>query len=186
MNDVCPNCHSRNRLTRNYVYVPEFLEPVLCGDTWHSEHQHHESEDTERVIRAVHKVFEVLVEIRGILKPRLTSAILKLKDIEMPKTVNIGETAQAVITGLDQNGSLIALDATYTVAYQASNPADVSFGTPNADGSNTVTAVAPDTGDVISAIITRPDGQQITTTSDTLIVNAPAVPVLTSATLVLQ
>src|SRR5882672_10553124 len=98
MNDVCPNCYSRNRLTRNYVHVPGFREPVLCSDTWHSEHQHHESEDTERVIRAIHKVFEVLVDILGILKPRPTSASLKLKDIKLPKTVNIGETAKSVIT----------------------------------------------------------------------------------------
>lgn len=106
----------------------------------------------------------------------------------MPKSILVGEKATATIAGLDQNGQPLALDSTYSVAYSASpNPASVSFGTVNPDGSVVVVGVAADTVS-IGAVITRPDGGTVTATADTLTISAPPppTPVLTSASVVLQ
>lgn len=106
----------------------------------------------------------------------------------MPKTVNVGDKAKAIINGLDQNGQPLALDSTYTVSYSASNPASVSFGTPNPDGSVEITALAADPGNTIGAVITRPDGGTVTASPDvlTIVTPPPPAPVLTSASVSLQ
>src|ERR1035438_5709774 len=109
-------------------------------------------------------------------KPHLKSARVFL----MPATINVGQTANAVILALDQNGQPFTLDSTYQVAYNASAPADVSFSPVNPDGSDTVAGVNADPGDAISATITRPDGVVINASADTLTVTAAAA-VLTSA-----
>ena len=105
----------------------------------------------------------------------------------MPKTIPVGGTANAAIVGLDQNGKPFTLDATYTVAYASSAPADESFSPVNPDGSDTIAALAASaaSGDQISATITRPDGVVITATPDVLTIT-PVTPVLTSASVVLS
>lgn len=103
----------------------------------------------------------------------------------MPKTINAGETATATIQGFDQFGKAFPLDATFQVAYTQSNSADATFGPTNPDGSASLTANTADT-DTIGAIITRPDGTVVTATPDVLTINAAAIPVLTTATVVLQ
>jgi hypothetical protein len=115
-------------------------------------------------------------------KPHLTKARIVI----MPKQIQVGQTAQAVIQGFDQNGNPFPLDSSYGVTYSASNPADVSFSSPvNPDGSDTITGLAVDAGVAIGATITRPDGAVVSATADTLTIVAPP-PVLTTATVVLQ
>lgn len=104
----------------------------------------------------------------------------------MPKTVNVGEVATVNLQVKDQFGNPFTLDASYQVAYSGSNPGAATFGTPNADGSDQVTAVAAEPSDQISATITGgPGGVNIVATPDVLTINAP-VPVPTSASVVLS
>lgn len=125
----------------------------------------------------------LLHEIRHILKnkPHLVKGKVKI----MPKQIQVGETAQAVLQGVDQFGQPFPLDATYTVVPTASNPSDVSVGPVNPDGSFTLTGIAADAGDSIGAQVTRPDGTVISFTPDVLTIVAPA-PVLTGGAVVLQ
>lgn len=147
------------------------------------EHQ----EDEIEILRGIRADLGILIlrfnELLNILKrkPHLTSA----RTIVMPKTIQVGQTANAAIQGLDQFGKPFPLDATYQVAYSAATPADVSFSPVNPDGSDTVAGINPDAGDAISATITRPDGVVITASADTLMITA-ATPVLTSAAVVLS
>ena len=125
----------------------------------------------------------LLHEIRHLLrqKPHLTRGRI----IVMPKQIQVGETAQAVLQGVDQFGNPFPLDASYSVVPTASAPADVSVGPVNPDGSFTITGIAADPGDSIGAQVTRPDGTVITFSPDTLVIAAPA-PVLTAGAVVLQ
>jgi hypothetical protein len=121
-------------------------------------------------------------EILALLKTRpiLTKASIDL----MPKTIEVGQTANAVINAVDQFGNPFPLTG-LAVQYVASIPGDVTFGPVNPDGSDTITGVNADAGNAISANITRADGTVITAAPDTLTIT-PAVPVLTSATVVLS
>lgn len=160
------------------------MEKSLSNFFGPSDHEIRE-EDLERVeIRALWRIWWQLERIVNLLTPNLHSARIQI----MPKTVKVGEVAKATIVGLDQNGQPFTIDTTYQVAYSASSPADVSIGTPGIDGSADVTALAEDVGDVISAVITRPDGQVVIASADTLTIEpaAPPAPVLTSASVVLQ
>ena len=125
----------------------------------------------------------LLHEIRHLLrqKPHLTRGRL----IVMPKQIQVGETAQAILQGVDQFGNPFPLDSSYTVVPTASAPGDVSVGPVNPDGSFTITGLAADAGDAIGAQVTRPDGTVIAFTPDTLVIVAPA-PVLTAGAVVLQ
>ena len=102
----------------------------------------------------------------------------------MPKTIEVGQTATAVISGFDQFGKPFPLSSSDSISVTASVGADVTFDAPvfNADGtvSVVITGVNPDAGDSISATV-----DTITTNADVLTINAPAA-VLTSATLTLQ
>jgi hypothetical protein len=153
-----------------------------------SGHEQHERREEIKLLRELLETAEeqlvALQEILQVLRrPILTFARVTI----MPKTVPVGGTANAVIQGLDQNGQPFVLDATYKVAYQSSTPADESFSPVNADGSDTIAALAasPAAGDQISATITRPDGVVISATPDVLTITA-ATPVLTSASVVLS
>ena len=103
----------------------------------------------------------------------------------MPKTIPVGGTSLATLVCKDQNGQPFTLDATYKETYAASAPADVTVGTPNADGSATITGVAADPGNTIGATVTRPDGVAVTLTTDTLVITGATGPVLTSGAVVL-
>ena len=126
-------------------------------------------------------IIDLLGKIIKLLTPKLYSARIDV----MPKTVHVGDVSKATLVGLDQNGQPFPIDATYQVAYSAANPATATFGVPAADGSADVTAVAADPGNAISAAITRPDGQVIQASPDTLVIEAAAA-VLTSASVSLQ
>lgn len=113
-------------------------------------------------------------------KPHLTKARI----IVMPKSIQVGQTANITLQGFDQNGQPFPLDASYGVQYSASTPADVEFSAPGPDGSGTVKGLAVDAADAIGATITRPDGVVITANADALSITAPPA-VLTSASVVL-
>jgi len=151
-------------------------------------HEHEEREEIKllrELLKNAEKQLHVQREILGRLQqqPILTKARISI----MPKTVPVGGTANAVIKGVDQNGQPFVLDATYKVTYQSSAPADESFSPVNADGSDTIAALAPSaaSGDQISASITRPDGVVINATPDVLTITAATL-VLTSASVVLS
>lgn len=118
-------------------------------------------------------------------RPLLTKASVSI----MPKTIAVGERANATIQAFDQFGNPFPLTG-LKVQYTASDPNPVSFGDVQADGSDTITAVAVDAdpGDQIGANITRADGTVITATPDVLIITTPPppVPVLTTAKVVLS
>jgi len=139
-------------------------------------------EDLEYIRKKVSENNLLLHQVLSLLKQR--QILVSAEIVVMPKQIEVGQTAEATIQGKDQNGSPIVLDSTYKVAYQASDPAGVTFGTPNADGSDTVTGNVAES-ETISAVITRPDGVQVTATGDTLTI-VPQPPVLTSAAVVLQ
>lgn len=124
----------------------------------------------------LHEVLRLLRQ-----KPILTKGIVTI----MPKQIQVGETAQAVLKGVDQNGNAFPLDATYVVTPTASAPSDVNVGPVSPDGSFQLTGVAADSADSIGAQITRPDGVVLTATPDILTILAPP-PVLTSVTVSLQ
>jgi len=153
----------------------------------HEQREQHR-EEIELLRQLLTTAGQQLVTQREILQVLATRSILtKARVIITMKTVQVGGTANAVIQGLDQNGQPFPLDATYKVAYQSSTPADESFSPVNPDGSDTIAALAasPAAGDQISATIQRPDGVVISATPDVLIIT-PAVPVLTSAKVVLS
>lgn len=138
----------------------------------------------KELLHKLSRLVKIGEDILSVLQrtPILSKARLTL----MPKTVEVGQTATAVLQGLDQFGHPMSIDSSYSVSYQASNPADVSFGTPNPDGSDVITAVAADPGDSITAVVSGgPKNVSVTSSSDVLVINAPA-PVLTSVNLVLQ
>ena len=139
--------------------------------------------DLEKVSAGMLVVLENINDILSPAPPVLTIMRLTI----MPQTVPVGGQAMAVLSGFDQNGNPIVLDTTYKVAYTAAVPADVSFGTINADGSCLVTGVNADAGDAIVAQVTRPsDGAVITSSQDILTVTAVSTaPVLSSVTLTL-
>lgn len=136
-----------------------------------------------RELRALRVLALELSEIEQDLDPKLE----KGKVILMPKTINVGETANATLALVGTDGNPFTIDSTYTVVYAASNPGNVSIATPNADGSDTLTGVATDPGDVIGATITRPDGSTLSLTTDTLTINSVTPPVtLASGAVVLS
>ena len=102
-------------------------------------------------------VKEIRRDVRQILKFVEPAILTKGQVLIMPKTIAVGGTATATLALLDQTGAAMTIDSTYTVAYSASNPSNVTFGTPNADGSNTVVGVNPDPGDLIGAVDVRRD-----------------------------
>lgn len=143
--------------------------------------------DLREIVRLLRKIFDELQEIEIDVRPKTVPQLFQGKVNLMPKTIPVGGTSLATLVCLDQNGSPFTLDATYTEAYSASAPADVTVGATNADGSATITGVAADPGDTIGCVITRPDGVAITAGTDVLTITpvTPPVPVLTSATVVL-
>lgn len=125
----------------------------------------------------------ILSDIRSLLKQK--SILTQARIIVMPKQIEVGQTAQAVVQGFDQNGGAFPLDATYSVVPSGSNPSNATFSAPAPDGSFVATGVAVDPGDVIGASITRPDGVVIQAATDTLTI-VPVPLVLTTAKVVLQ
>ena len=139
--------------------------------------------------QAIHAIVKrnhhLLLEIQATLARM--SALTFARVIIVPKTIQVGQTAQAAIQGLDQNGQPFPLDSTYQVVYTASSPSDVTITTPNPDGSATITGVNPNPGIQVGATITKPDGSTVTATPDTLVIQAVTpTPVLTSASVVLS
>ena len=144
-------------------------------------------EDLREIVNALHAILDELQEVEHDVHPKPVPQLFQGKVNLMPKTIQVGGTSLATLVCLDQNGQPFTLDATYKEQYSASAPADVTVGTPNADGSATITGVAADPGDTIGCSITRPDGVVITAGTDVLTITPapPPTPVLTSATVVL-
>jgi hypothetical protein len=138
-------------------------------------------------LRDIKRYTACILVVAGDIRALLRSKISQARITVMPKTIEVGKTSTATISAQDQNGAPIVIDATYTVNYSASNPASVSIGTPNPDGSAVITGVAADPGNSISAVITRPDGGTVSASPDTLIITSPPppAPVLTTASVVL-
>lgn len=159
---------------------------VFFVDAFWDRRRSHEEQELA-VLRDIRRSLGHLVLITGDIRDLLKRpTLVKARITLMPKTVNVGETATAVIQGFDQNGQPMTLDSSYTVAYSASNPAAVQFAPPNPDGSDTITALAPEPSDSISAVITGgPNAVNVTATADVLTINA-AASVLTTANVVLQ
>ena len=138
---------------------------------------HHHQCDCTRclLLRLVHIAYRIL---------RSMNPINNLEITIMPKTIAVGEVAQAVLTAVDTDGKPFPLTSADTIALNASVPADVTFGTPvfNADGTASipVTGVSADPSDVISATV-----DAVVSNSDTLTITPPA-PKLASVTLALQ
>jgi hypothetical protein len=117
------------------------------------------------------KILEEVEEIEQDVHPKPAPSQLTKGQVNLQmKTIPVGGTTLATLALKDQNGAPMTIDATYKVVYAASNPASVTVGTPNADGSCTITGVAADTGNTIGATVTRPDGVAITLNTDTLAV----------------
>lgn len=98
------------------------------------------------------------------------------------KTINVGQTTTGTLAAVDQNNQPIAIDASYTVQWNSSDPSKVSFGAVNPDGSCLITGIAGTPGIAIGARIsggTIPTGQSVNASTETLIIVTP--PVLTSA-----
>lgn len=134
----------------------------------------------QKAVEALWEIAHTLREIRDELKPKfLSRARLHL----MPKTVTVGQTANAVISGVDQFGNPFPLTSADTISIAASTPADVTFGAVTFPGDGTalvvVTAVNADPGDGITATVGS------FTATDTLTIEAPA-PALAGVKLVLQ
>lgn len=143
-------------------------------------------EDFSEFLREFRHLIREVGEIRDSLKRPLLFPI-RAEVLIMPKTVDVGGTAQATLNVLDQFGNPFTLDGSYTVTYQGSNPAAATFGTPNPDGSDTITATSAEPSDTITATIAGgPAGVSISAVGDTLTVNAAPVPVPTSASVVLS
>jgi len=158
--------------------------------TWSSDmsHDKHHCCIDPAVREDLREIIKLLQEIFNELQNPPPAQQLKQGKVNlMPKTIQVGGTSLATLVCLDQNGQPMTLDATFKEAYSASAPADVTVGTPNADGSATITGVAPDPGDTIGCAITRPDGVVITASPDVLTITPPPPPpqVLTSASVVL-
>jgi hypothetical protein len=118
--------------------------------------------------------------IRKILQPKLFVTEITI----MPKTIQVGQTAVAHITGTGSDGNPFKFTTSDSVSLAAVVPADVTFAAPtfNADGSVDVlvTGVNPDAGDAISSTV---DG--VVSNQDTLTITA--VPVtLKSVSLTLE
>lgn len=138
----------------------------------------------ETVKQKLDKIISLLENIYAKLsgKQKLKSARVAMAI----KTVNVGETHTATLQCQDQNNQPITLDASYQVAWNASDPSTVSFGTPNPDGSVQYTALKGTSGVAIGAAITGgtvPSEQTVNAATETLVINSPAV--LTSAQVVL-
>lgn len=133
-------------------------------------------------VKLLRDIRSTLHSILGLLKPvpfyaRITT---------MPKSIEVGQTATAMLQVVGTDGAPFVLDSTYTVTPSAATPASVSFGPVNADGSFIITGVAADAGDSIGATITGgPKNVSVVATPDVLTITAGAV-VPASATVVLQ
>ena len=102
----------------------------------------------------------------------------------MPKTITVGQTANAHLVGTGSDGQSFKLGSGDTFTPSATTPADVTFGAPvfNADGSVDipVTGVAADASDSITVQV-----DAVTSNADVLTITA-AVPTLASVNLTLQ
>ena len=138
---------------------------------------HHRDCDCTRclLLRLVHIAYRIL---------RSMHPINNLEITVMPKTIAVGEVANAVLTAVGSDGKPFPLTTADTITLAASVPADVSFGAPvfNADGTATVpvTGVNADPSDAISATV-----DAVVSNTDTLTITPPA-PKLGSVTLALQ
>jgi hypothetical protein len=150
----------------------------------------HHDPDLQRIYRKLeyiadedYLILQSLNQLINLLSPHLTQGKVQLD----MKTIQVGGTSLATLALLDQNGSTMVIDSTYTVQYSASAPGDVSLAPPNQDGSATITGVNANPGVTIGAVVTRPDGVQVTLTPDTLVITAVTPPgqVLTSGAVVL-
>lgn len=168
------------------VFTLTILSVILfLMDTFFNRHDDKaEAQFRKDVLHKLSRLVKVGEDILFVLQR--APILSKVRLILMPKQVEVGGTATAILTGQDQFGQPFPIDGSYTVTYQASNPADVSFGTPNPDGSDVITGVAIDPGDSITAVVSGgPKNVSVTSSSDVLTVVAPA-PVLTTVTLALQ
>ena len=128
------------------------------------------------IVHELHRIANCLCGILELLRRMTTahSATLTLRGITMPVTMQIGQTATAVLhefTG--PNGTGTELPPIGPVAYTSSDPSVASVDM----ASGVVTAVAPGT-----ATITGTDGGNSLSASDSVTV---ATPVAVSATLVI-
>jgi len=141
----------------------------------------------ERKIGHLHEEIEFLEGKIDYVIATLKSKILSQGQVNlMAKSIVVGGTSLATLALKDQNGASMTIDATYGVAYSASNPSNVSIAKPNPDGSATITGVAVDPGDVIGCVVTLPDMKTtVTLTTDTLTITASTVQTLTSGAVVL-
>jgi hypothetical protein len=135
--------------------------------------------DFHELLKEVRKIAQDVHAIRTILaRPHLTRLELSI----MPKTIEVGQTAVAHLTGVGSDGNPFAFTAANNITM--SGDANASFGPPtfNADGSAdvVVTALAVDPADDISATV---DG--VGSNRDTLTIVA-AAPTLSTVTLTLQ
>ena len=143
-------------------------------------HEGRIEEIQEKAVQALFEIAHVLREIRDELRPKFLSRVrLHL----MPKTLTVGQTANAVISAVDQFGNPFPLTSANNISVAASTPADVTIGAVSFPGDGTavvvVTAVSADPGDGITATV---DSFSAT---DTLVIEAP-VPALAGVKLVLQ
>jgi hypothetical protein len=178
---ICTECGHRDTPCRHWREMEEekrwkFVEAALCEL---NTKEKHELRDLEGLSRKIHQVEDEqntlstkLDQILDRLTPKLQKGSVNL----MPKTIAVGGTSLATLALVDTTGAPMVIDATYTVQYSASNPASVSVGTVNPDGSAVITGVSADPGNTIGATVTRPDGVVITLSSDTLVITAVTPP----------
>jgi hypothetical protein len=172
---ICTECGHRDTPCRHFQEQEnerrwKFVEAALCE--LHSE-ENRELRDLEGLSKKVHRVEDEqnilskkLDQILDRLLPKLEKGSVNL----MAKTIAVGGTSLATLALVDTTGAAMVIDATYRVTYAASNPASVSIGAVNPDGSAVLTGVSADPGNTIGATVTRPDGVVISLSPDTLVI----------------
>lgn len=154
--------------------------------TWSPDVSHKKQKDRKfrrelkEILADVREIIEELEELLQDQSPKLQKGKVHLQ----MKTISVGGTSNATLSLVDTTGKPMTIDATYKVTPTASNPASVTVGTPNPDGSFLLTAVTVDSGNTIGATVQRPDGTVITLTPDTLVIT-PLSQTLASGSVVL-
>jgi hypothetical protein len=153
----------------HFDFDAELLRLLDEDRTRHSWAALHAARSLESIALSLRHISIDLHAIRGTMVPlhHLTESRITL----MPKSINVGQTANAVISATKADGSPFAITTADTVALVAANPANATLGAPviNADGTVTVpvTGAAPDPGDAITATVdgvaSQPDTLTVTT-----------------------
>lgn len=191
MNDVCPNCLSRNRLTRNYIYSVIQNRSLLCEHPWHDEHEKHDHDEKEELHLLREQVRQLiqlhlderqeillLKQIRDRLPTpsQLSSIKIRFGGIMAgPVTLTVGQKTKATVVGFDQFGA--PFNGTLPPASFSLDNTTLDSGTSDGAGGFDITSLAAGVANLTAALSTAEGiGLQDTET----ITNVAIVPVLSS------